>query len=548
MEFQSSGDLNASTKNLDHLGLVAATLRDLKVGDRINARIFNGDPRRIVNTGDAVLAMVLNGLGFTNRRVYLTPQFFESKPVEDLISPRLQAKHLDDHALGKALDEISEYGASRLFGEIAMEIGLEHKLFQKTAHMDSTSFSVQGEYEHEGVTAISVTHGYSKDHRPDLKQVMLLLCTSGSSDFPFWIEPQSGNSSDKTEFTKTIQKIRAFKEQLKNSPDFRWIADSALYTKEGLLDQNAYNWITRVPETMKEARHLIEKDAVEIAWVEYEKGYKIAAFPSNYGNQDQRWVLVYSQQAYDRERKTFEKSLAKKQEALEKELWHLSNKIFGCESDLIKALEALKKEHLLFTITVRVEPVMKNKSRGRPKEDSEKQCLGYQLQGTVQRNEETIELQMNRKGRFILATNELNKENLPDQQILSEYKEQQGVERGFRFLKDPWFMIDSIFLKSPKRIEALMMVMTLCLMIYNIAQNKIRNALEEKNQTVPNQLNKPIANPTLRWIFQIMEGISKIYFYEAGRWIKNQTSNLTALRRQIIHLFGPTAMSIYGIP
>ena len=67
---------------MDHHGLVAAVCRDLDVSGKINARLDRKDPRRIVSVGTAVSAMILNGLGFTNRRLYLTPQFFESKPIE----------------------------------------------------------------------------------------------------------------------------------------------------------------------------------------------------------------------------------------------------------------------------------------------------------------------------------------------------------------------------------------------------------------------------------------------------------------------------------
>ena len=76
--------------------------------------------------------------------------------------------------------------------------------------------------------------------------------------------------------------------------------------------------------------------------------------------------------------------------------------------------------------------------------------------------------------------------------MLKEYKEQQGVEGGFRFIKDPWFMVDSIFLKSATRIEALMMVMTLCLLVYNFAQHRLRDSLKQHNTTIPNQLDKPV--------------------------------------------------------
>ena len=103
------------------------------------------DPRRIVSAGTAAVAMILNGLGFTNRRLYLTPQFFESKPIERLLDGNITAQNLDDNALGKALDKISAYGSSRLFGEVAFEIALENNLLGSLAHLDSTSMSVEVE-------------------------------------------------------------------------------------------------------------------------------------------------------------------------------------------------------------------------------------------------------------------------------------------------------------------------------------------------------------------------------------------------------------------
>jgi transposase len=109
-------------------------------------------------------------------------------------------------------------------------------------------------------------------------------------------------------------------------------------------------------------------------------------------------------------------------------------------------------------------------------------------------------------------------------------------------------MVDSIFLKTPKRIEALMMVMTLCLMVYNIAQYKMRKALKEREETIPNQLNKPVQNPTIRWIFQLMEGIGVIQLYDvAKKEVKRLVTNLNQLRKKIIRLFGDTACILYGL-
>jgi transposase len=104
--------------------------------------------------------MILNDLGFTNRRLYLTPKFFESKAIEGLLGTGVKAQHFDDHTLGKCLDEIFEYGATKLFGEIAMEIMLEQNLFGKIARLDSTSYSVTSDYETEESAAIEIVHGF----------------------------------------------------------------------------------------------------------------------------------------------------------------------------------------------------------------------------------------------------------------------------------------------------------------------------------------------------------------------------------------------------
>lgn len=538
------------TYALDHHGLIASICRDLNVAEKIDARMGKQDPRRIVSTGMATVAMIINGLGFTNRRLYLTPQFFESKPVSQLFGKDVNANHFDDHALGKALDEISNYGSSKLFGEIAFEIAVENNLLGPLAHLDSTSISVEGKYDHcTEENVVKLTHGHSKDHRPDLKQVMMSLVVSGKSAVPIWMEPQHGNSSDKKTFHETVKKVRAFQKQLKSCPDFKWVADSALYSKDKLLQNNDYLWLSRVPEIITEARKLVETPDEEVQWITRKNGYKTASISSAYGDIKQRWLLIYSKQAYDREKKTFNKKLEKQDESLKKLLWHLSNETFSCESDAEKAVKKIEKKFPYHDIAIITHAIAKYEKSGRPKKDAEPDKILYQLQCEISRNQISIETFLNRKGRFILATNDLDEKSFPDEKILHEYKQQQCIERGFRFLKDPWFMVDSIFLKSPKRIEALMMIMTLCLMIYNIGQYRLRCALKEKNETLPNQINKPIQNPTLRWIFQIMEGISIVHIFEKHieQPLKKLVANLNELRIKIINLFGVIAQKIYGI-
>ena len=540
------------TLSMDHHGLVASVCKDLGIAEKIDTLISNQDKRRVVSPGQSVVAMILNGLGFTNRRLYLTSQFFETKPIEHLLDDEeLTADDLTDYTLGHTLDEIYDYGASELFAQVAFDVAIEQKLLCNNNHLDTTSLTVHGEYEglqEEGIEVIEITHGHSKDHRPDLKQAVLSLVVNGPSGAPIFMEPLKGNSSDKVSFQETIKKVNAFKRQINIEKNFKWIADAALYTKDGLLIMNDFTWLTRVPHTIKEAKDLSSKPDTTIPWKEQKSGYKTSPFTSNYGGIKQRWLLVFSQQAYDREKKTYEANLEKKDKALKMALWHLGNEMYKCEKDGLKALKKLEKTHPLYVVKAEIVEVKKYAKAGKPKAGESKIVVGYQVIGSFERNTVEIENVLNSKGRFILATNDLDGINYTDEQMLKEYKEQQKVEGGFRFLKDPWFMVDSIFLKSPKRIEALMMVMTLCLLVYNIAQYRLRELLKEKNETLPNQLGKQVKNPTLRWIFQIMEGVSIVRFYEVGNILKNEViANLNDLRKKIIELFGNTAMRMYGL-
>jgi transposase len=93
MHIQESTDASQALR-LDHHGLVAATCHELGIASKINARIGSQAPDRMVQAGEAVVAMILNGLGFTHHRLYLTTQFFEDKPVSWLLGADIEARHL----------------------------------------------------------------------------------------------------------------------------------------------------------------------------------------------------------------------------------------------------------------------------------------------------------------------------------------------------------------------------------------------------------------------------------------------------------------------
>ena len=87
---------------------------------------------------------------------------------------------------------------------------------------------------------------------------------------------------------------------------------------------------------------------------------------------------------------------------------------------------------------------------------------------------------------------------MPTGELLNSYKGQAQAERGFRCLKDPQFLASSLYLKKPERIMALLMVMTVCLLVYAALEYRIRTALTEHGATFPDQKGKRIQNPTAR--------------------------------------------------
>jgi transposase len=129
---------------LDHLGLVAGMFDELGIGDILDQATQEDPQTRDLTVGEAVKAMVLNGLGFVNQALYLVPLFFQNKPTYRLISPRVAPEQLNDDALGRILDTLYSYGVTELYSLIAAGTAKRLGLTPTYGHLDSTSFHVDG--------------------------------------------------------------------------------------------------------------------------------------------------------------------------------------------------------------------------------------------------------------------------------------------------------------------------------------------------------------------------------------------------------------------
>src|SRR6266480_7007969 len=240
------------TQVLDHLGLVAGMFEELGITEVIDQATQQNPEMRIVTAGHAVKAMVLNGLGFIDQQLYLVPHFFQNKPISRLIAPGIQASHLNDDTLGRALDTLYDFGVTALYSLIAATAATRLGLTRTYSHLDTTSFHVDGRYnsaQPPDEQVVHITQGYSRDHRPDLNQVMLELIVEHQAGIPLLLKPLSGTSNDGQALGQIVSEHI---QQLQTTyGTTSLVADSALESAENLqtLAKTGRKGITRVPAT-----------------------------------------------------------------------------------------------------------------------------------------------------------------------------------------------------------------------------------------------------------------------------------------------------------
>ncbi|MFN6308090.1 MAG: IS1634 family transposase [Microcystis sp.] len=508
-------------QNIDHLGIVAGIIDSIGIVEIIN-ELIGVEKDEKVNAGQVVKAMIINGLGFVSKPLYMFPEYFETIACEHLIGAGVKPEYLNDDKLGRVMDKLFIKGLDTIFFIIALKAAKKFGVSLSTSHLDSSSMHVHGQYntslpevifenqkignnqELEEIAVkspkeITITYGYSRDHRPDLKQFIIEMICSGDGDIPIFLKLASGNQADSSCFGQIA--VEYHKQLEVNS---LIVADSALYTESNLKMMSDLQWLCRVPLSIKAAKSLIstipESELIDSTI----PGYKLASKTENYAGIEQRWLVVQSQERRESDLRKLTQKITKAESKAVLDLKKLSQERFACEADAIKALSKLSTQFKYHQI---------NESKVTPAKSNKKDSLNeisYQISATVCQDESKINTELLSAGRFIIATNVLDSQELSDDSMLREYKAQQSCERGFGFLKDPLFFADSIFLKSPERIESMGMIMGLCLLVYTLAQRQIRNALKESKSTIKNQLGKATNSPTLRWIFQCFHCIHLI--------------------------------------
>ncbi len=409
----SEGD-DTRISNVGFLPIVSAYAARIGLVDEID-RLLHCEME--VSPGRVVLAMVLDALSGRSP-LFRLEEFFADKDVELLLGENIPVAKLNDDTAGRVLDRIAEVGTNVVMGGIAMVVVRSFALDLSQAHQDVTSHKVFGDYllyEEEGhAQPFVITEGFSRDHRPDLKQLTHnLLCVDHG--IPVYSKIMDGNA-DKTINHRLIpemaQRMRSLGREV-----FIYVADSALVTEENLalIDDwdNGFLFVSRLPLTYNECHHAIEQAVEADAWQAIgvisdepeTKNRKPASYRcfetvvTLYGITYR--ALVAHSDAYDeRRQKKVDNQIVKEQEDLTKLKKGLEKIEYACLPDAEAAMKRISPAQF-HQLTIAIEP-RPQYHKGRPKTDGTRRLksMRYGLKISIEPYQEAVD-RLRHEGRVL---------------------------------------------------------------------------------------------------------------------------------------------------
>jgi transposase len=506
-----------SVAQVNHLPIVADFARRLGLVDIVNRLVPVGMD---VEPGMIVLGMVLDTLSGRSPLYHLERAFGDGDRAV-LFGESLPAGYFSDDNVGRMLDRLFEAGTQQLFSALSVAAMERFALTTKHVHFDTTSVNVFGEYTNAGEepAPFKITQGYSKDHRPDLKQFVLsLLCVDG--DIPIVGKLEDGNASDKTINHRVLSEVAChMKAHGVAEEAFIYVADSAMVTEENLA--RAGRFITRLPATYNACERAILEAIDADHWTEVGRiartppskhrpgaTYRVSERSVELYGTSYRAIVVHSSAHDQRRQKRLDRELVASLEAISTQAKACENKTLFCRADAeATAKEAMAQPTAYHRLQVRVVERPRY-ARGRPKRNAARApiAIEYGLAAEILEDEPAIERRRKMAGCFVLLSNVAGDgtDGYSAEQILRTYKEQYAIERNFSFLKDDQ-IVNALFLKRPERIEALGLILLISLLIWRLMEQVMRRELEATETTVPGWDEKPTCRPSaymLTWKFR----------------------------------------------
>ncbi|MDI3547454.1 MAG: hypothetical protein PWR10_1106 [Halanaerobiales bacterium] len=480
--------------------------------------------------------------------------YYRYKDLEGIFHYPIKLSQLNDDRFGHFLDAFYEAGCRQIFMEASSLAFAEYGFKIININYDTTSKVMWGKYETTNhleddgrdTSYISIDFGHSKDKRNDKKQIKIGIGTANGIVADAKV--LSGNMDDKTYNNQNLEDLDRLLTQMDvNRNEFYYIADSALFTEENIAKANDNNisFITRVPDNTNLAKELMANplpEDAQVVEIEKAKGepsiYRLIETETNYKGHPCKFAVIYSSQLEEPKQKTSQKKVAKEKEKIAKRLKKYNNRSFKCLSDAEKEIKLLndklvsklKFHDINFSIKEH-----KIRRPGRPSKNPENDItrIEYQLSAEIILNDVKVKEFIRQQCTFILASNDLS---ISGEKMLREYKTQSQVEKRFRNLKSPKYM-NSLFLKSPKRVEALVYLLLMVLMILTIAEKVVRNGLKKTDDLVIGIDRRKLKQPTLDAILQIINRV-RVVTYKVGRKTYREIRELDDSCKKIIKFLG----------
>jgi transposase len=491
------------------LPIIAAYVNKLGIIETVN-RMCPADGCD-VSPGHMAAAMILDTL--TGRRpLYRLESSFQNLDIELLLGIPIGAEKLNDDAAARTLDRIYRGNTGLIYGAVALTAVSLFNINTRHVSEDTTSRIMYGDYDLGEGYPFDITYGFSKQHRPDLKQLVhSMLCVEHG--IPIYMKTESGNASD-MKINENILKwvvasMRKFGER-----DMLYVGDSALVSKENfdLMDdpKKGCRFATRLSRKFTVCKQAISRAVDANKWEDLgtfsdepdspkRPRARYRAFETAAELYDRTYrVIVIHSDAYDR-RKThaLESRLKDDEEKLTKTGLAEQKIKYACRPDAEAALARLPEGHF-YRLVGRCEEKA-HYGKGRPKADgtSAPKRIDYFLKLQVTPKADAIERETKETGCFVLVSNTPadGEGAMSAREILAAYKDQHYIERNFAFLKDP-VIVNSLFLKTPRRIEALGLILVLSLLVWRLIERTMRASLKEKGGTVRGWDKRQTTQPT----------------------------------------------------
>ena len=456
-------------------------------------------------------------------------------------------EHLGDDALGRALDRLFDADRASLLTRLILQAVKVFDVRTDQIHNDSTSVKFSGAYARQKPQAVQLLRGFSKDHRPDLKQLVYSLSVSADGAVPVHFKAYAGNQTDDPTHWQTWQTLR----DLLGRPDFLYVADCKLCVKGTLLqlDQQKGRFITILPRNRREVADFARQAAAcqtrwEPLWTRRacRKGRRAEVFEVAVGpHQMQEGFRIYWYRSSEKRQRDEQDRQDRVAAALQrlKGLNERRGRGPKTEPAVRRAAENLLDKYRVrslvdLQIELRQEVRFVQTRRGKPgSQTTYKRILKSVPLVSPQPNPEAIARVQTMDGAFPLVTNT----DLPALEVLKKYKYQPRLEKR-HFLCKSVLEISPAFLKNNTRVEALMFVyfvaqLVAALIERAVRQNMARLAIKSLPILPEGRASK---TPTWAQILETFASRAKQELYEKDQLVQVFIDPLTELQQSLLQL------------